>query len=66
MMQITKIPSWKDIPFKVFHHRYRGNLDEAIAKYKNRYGHEPDEVLITDDGLIAIASRPAGWVEEQE
>ena len=66
-MQLIKIQSQHEIPSGVWHRYYRGDLTEAVQSYQRRYGYEPDEVLITDDGLIAIPSHPAsGWVEEQE
>jgi hypothetical protein len=66
-MQLIKIESQHEIPTGVWHRYYRGEIVEAIAAYKRRYGYEPETVLITDDGLIAVPSHPAnGWVEEQE
>lgn len=66
-MQIIKIESQHEIPTGVWHRYYRGEIVEAVQSYVNRYGYEPERVLITDDGLIAIPSHPAnGWVEEQE
>lgn len=66
-MQLIKIESQHEIPTGVWHRYYRGDLDEAVLAYYKRYGYEPETVLITDDGLIAIPSHPAnGWVEEQE
>ena len=66
-MQLIKIKSQHEIPSEVWHRYYRGDLTEAVQSYQRRYGYEPERVLITDDGLIAIPSHPAtGWVEEQE
>ena len=66
-MEIIKVNSQHEIPTGVWHRYYRGDLSEAVQSYKRRYGYEPETVLITDDGLIAIPSHPAtGLVEEQE
>ena len=53
-MQLIKIQSQHDIPSGTWHWQYQGDLDAAVKRYVERFGEQPETVLVTETGLVAM------------
>ncbi len=53
-MDIIKIQSQHDIPSGTWHWQYQGDLDAAVKRYVERFGEQPETVLVTETGLVAM------------